>query len=452
MRLEHRALVLVLVLAACGGALRAQMAVCLASDLGPPTVDPVVIGGNVLLTAGCTLDFGPREVVLDGSCTLSVTTGTIRCARLSLLAGSQIQGPGATLTLESTNPGPHDGSITVEGTIDLSSAAGTGSLQITAGTGLAVLGAGKLDCRGLTANGSGGSITLAAQGNVVIDGSTTSVDTSSGSTGQGGDVSITTTAGDVEIKKRMRLDGGLFDAGWLDVTASGSIVTTGPITCDGGGTSANGFGTGGDATLIAGADISIGDDLFCRGASGNATTGGTDGGYMTLDAQGPIVIAADVRADGGFDEFGGYIEITCGGLFQQTSGLLDASGNGGEASGGNIDVFYGTLCNLFGNLDVQGTTNEFSEGGYVYVEGPGDLVTAGTIRAFGNTAGAVDLVSTAGSITHSGLMLVDGRNAFGYGGDVVISAVANAGGWASSLLLRSRRRMTCGRRSNAVGS
>jgi hypothetical protein len=95
-----------------------------AACFGPPGTDPVVISGAWQIASGANLDFGTRHVIVSTTGTL-VLNGpcTIGAAKLTMQAGSLIDGtavPLSDLTITTNPGGPHDGSASLMGMINLS--------------------------------------------------------------------------------------------------------------------------------------------------------------------------------------------------------------------------------------------------------------------------------------------------------------------------------------------
>ncbi len=399
-----------------------------ASVFGP--ADPVVIsGGWTFLPAGSTpFDFGDRHVVFSASASIVTNGAEIRAGRISLSAGAQLLG--SVEMRATTGGGPFaDGGVLVDGTIDASGGVGGhgGDIEIDAAGLLHVGGGGVLRARPSAGPGlHGGVITLQADGGLAIDAGATPIDAGAFEDGQtGGSLSLTAAGGSsVVCGRTLRTFGDR--GGAVSVSADGSITLQAPIEAHGGAGCAlgySGWGNGGDVTLDAGGDLVVGATIDvsgspCFGIAGDfqATAGG-NASFTQLNATGGYLPSSV------FVQASGDVQVSSG---------IDARGRSGlgfAGRGGYVTVIAGEMLAIVGTVDVRGGHDTFDgavvAGGVILTAGA-DL-DVGPIDANGYIAGDVALSSTAGDVTTDWIRTTanDLPN-IGLGGDVTIAAWRDA--------------------------
>jgi hypothetical protein len=365
-----------------------------ATDVCPASANPCVVSTNVVATTGSTLDFGARTLVIAQNRRIEVAgPGT-----LTIIAGAVTVEPGGQLRGSSTSR--VGGSITVQAAGDiLFQRSGTTRSQSDVSSPL-----------------TGGSLTLIAGGNVVVDGDLlgrgTTVDADGGA--------LTVTAGgSVRVGGDIRFPGGLGAfGGTVTIEAAGEVrvaTATPPQIVD-----ASGGINGGDITFTAGPliDTAARLDLGATGASG-------DGGFLTLTADGDIVLRGLVAgsASGTILEGGGFgadVSITAGGSFHildridisgavpdGEGGVLDAGagvdivqngqilaqGPGTESFGGNLFLVAGRLLHLNALVDLHG--GDLGGAGLLTAQADDEVRASAEVNADGD-AGFIQL-TTAGT-------------------------------------------------------
>jgi filamentous hemagglutinin family protein len=348
-------------------------------------VGSVTGGGSIFIRGG--------QLTLDQSFLYADTKSgngqgiDIQAQTVNLLNGAQIQ----ALTNGSGNAGSvsvNSNDITISGTgggfssaIFASAGAGStgnaGDIQITT-QNLNLMGGGELI---VSTRGAGnGGTTLVNASNIAISGKNSGIfaTANSGSTGNGGDILISTQSLTVAA-------GGLIDA---DTSGSGKggviSVTADNITID--GTGSGGFFTG------------ISSDVFANGNGGDIfiSTQGltlTNTGQITVDTHGPgkggliSVTANNITIDG----------TGSGGFFTGISSDVFANGNGG-------DVLIATQgLALTGGGQISASTNNAGNAGFL-------SITANNIAISGSNSGG-----------NSGIFATAETGSTGNGGGIFIT-------------------------------
>ncbi len=214
-----------------------------------------------------------------------------------------------------------------------------------------------------------------------------------------------TIAGSVEAEP-----GSLLDCGQRNLT----IGATGNLKV-----------TGGEMYLRAG-------NLTVNGPGGTISgVEGSDDSTATLDIDlsGTLSLSGKIRANG--QRGGGNIRVSAdGNILIPESGTdgIEADGTGNGADGGEIVLKALGTISIYDPVHAAGNaaTNSDSCGGTVEIEAVGDVVTGtdGHISAEGVTGGGgrVSISSTGGDVTIDEHVDVEGRSAYGDGGQIEISA------------------------------
>jgi len=367
----------------------------------PSGTGPCTIKKDFDVPAGCTLDFGARDVTLANLAVLDTGPGivTIRARNFTVAAGGFINGRGTATTA----PGNVGSTIRIQttgnvavlrttqtGRIEVSANATTGSIEIAAGGSVTVQGLLEADSLDTA---DGGFIDVNAGTDIVSIGGS---EISANGLGLGSGGSVTLTAGGtVNLGDSVDLDG--YDGGSFDVTAAGEVRLA-DITLRGSGFGSSTVtepGFGGTVSVDAGTNVALLGVINATGTSGG------DGGTIDVVADyGTVTISAPVRAEAGLPEpletgaGGGDISIyAAGALTVQSSGSVSARSDGGLGFGGVIA------------LD---TTS--------------DLTVAGVVDASGGSEGGTIDGVVDGNGTLSGSLLANARNPGGFGGTVDIAA------------------------------
>jgi hypothetical protein len=261
-----------------------------------------------------------------------------------------------------------------------------GNISLTSTAGAINTKAGSLDAR--TTSGKSGAIALQARNDT-----TTANLISYAQNGNAGNISLISTAGAIDTKAGTLYSySGNGNAGAVTLNASDSI-TTGNIN-----SYSLSNGNGGVVTLKAQNEINTSTGSISTIGYGIENTNG-NGGIVTLEA---------------------FNDITTGNIFTLV-------GSGGIGNAGNISLTSttGAINTIAGILDA-GTT--FGNGGTISLKAQSDITTA-DLRSYvvnngrGN-AGNISLTSTAGAIDTKAGTLYSNSNE-GNGGDITFNANAN---------------------------
>jgi hypothetical protein len=399
----------------------------IAADPGcPGGASPCEITKVFEVGDGCTLDFGSRAVTLakTGGIQMAQFVVEIRAGSFTVAGGASVDGQGfqgGNLTVKTTGdivvePGPGNTGILMGG-LDVG-----GSVTLMAGGNVVVDGAVKANRLGPEA--FGGKISLAAGGDIVT-GAQSVIDPRGGPQ-EGGAELFLTAGGRIDI-------GSVVDIGGDSVL----MADAGSALMVGANLLANGGGDGGDAGdifLRAGGDLEINGQIQCRGSS--LGIGGGSGGEIGIDSmRGDVFIRSEVTTrsgapdgDGGAvliatdEDEGGSIEVSAPG------GLLNAMGNGTESNAGEIRVGAGLDVTLGGRILASGGDSggeiTVTAGRHVTVN---DEIDA-SARSAGGLAGTVGISAgdaMSGDVTIQGKIDVSGGACSvvcGAAGDVDVSA------------------------------
>ncbi|RME01308.1 MAG: hypothetical protein D6812_08325, partial [Deltaproteobacteria bacterium] len=372
---------------------------CQADDVCAPGDNPCVIAQNYDVAAGCTFDFGDRDVILQANKTLKISGCALpvsfQAGSLTTQSGSVINGRnaggdcGADISISVNRDFTHDGELDVAGS------AQPGLITVVAGG--SVFSRGKWFANATTGDADGGSISLSVSGDVSFDRSTT-IDLHGGGDATGGDFELA-AAGNVTLNQTIDASGGNFDGGFITIEAGGTLTmaTTRAVTLT---ASATGEGYGGEIDLLSGGDMTLANASFngtidLHGGGGFEGFAG-DGGYLTLESGGNLILDAVTKVQGGSaSDTGGYggdveifsegdIEITAnlnlfgggpdgdGGFLTIVAGedlllsqTVDLSGNGVDSGGGDADISAGATISITGSIDASGKS---FGGGFVDIE------------------------------------------------------------------------------------
>lgn len=325
--------------------------VCTADAFGPIGQDPLTITGTWDIDYGCTLDFGQRKVILNG--TLNAEDVTIRAGELLINASGSIVGAWLPTVIELIEGGGHPGSATILGTIDHNDDVEGGAVLIFADGFVTIGGAGVVRARGTATDSYGGSIAIDAGGPITIDGAGISLNVSSGADGMGGTVSLTSSGSYVLINEDIDAHGGSSDGGSVHLEATQYVNVNGEIDVYG-ATYGGWAGFGGTLTVIAGTDISLAATIDAHGPTGTSANGGGEGGAVELTAGGSITISAEVNMSSGHHSDGGSIVATAGGDFVHTTGRIHVDGRQATSYGGVIEITAEENVTISGALEADG--------------------------------------------------------------------------------------------------
>ena len=327
-------------------------------------------------------------------------TGTTTLSSDSLFNGSSILKVEASALLKLAHTGTHGGTITDDGTIEITAQSGINNGDLNIGlTGVLLVDSGKL----LTLRNS------VVTGGTVTDNGTIEITSSSAINGaQLGNFQLTVDSGQTLTLDNTSITGGtVTDNGTIDVSGISSIngtttigspaVTTNAILENGAVTVESGATLKLDNVTVTGTiftdvatsstiQIDIGDTLAFNGATIN---GGTLNVFGELDSTGTSLISGATITNTGI------IDVTAGTLTIDATSTLDNTGtletNGGKFVIGAGAVVSGTATVTIaggGLADLVGTTTQtlnlnatFSGNGTLELDNPQHY--GGTITGFG---------------------------------------------------------------------
>ena len=310
-------------------------------------------------------------------------------------------------------------------------AANAGSVTIDSRSGITITGTVN-SVTGPDPNSNPGDVTLIARNDITTDIIDSYV--GNGGIGNGGNISLTSTAGSIDTSAG-RLDagtGGSGNGGAIALSAAGNI-TTGSIF-----SRSDGIGTGGAISLTSG-----GGDIDTSAGTLD-TTSAVNGGAIALSAAGNITtdnitstgqVSSGVinltSSDGSIDTTAGSLDsssrgnggaITLRATDNMTTGNLDSSSTG-AGNGGNI-TFSSTQGAI--NTDSLKSSADSGNGGAIALSAYGNITTdfldSYSINA-GN-GGDITLISTQGAIS-TGAGELNSSSATGNGGAIALSAIGN---------------------------
>jgi cysteine-rich repeat protein len=447
-----------------------------AGELCSAQADPCVVDDPITVASGSVIDVGQRQLLIAKGGDLDVGVGaiTVRAGRLTMQQGGSVQARGdksnggGRITIVATLiniAGTVDASGADGGTVDLRAGMGSNGGITVAGTGVVTADAlvaggwggtvkvataglageqgdvvldGLLGARGKagtqdTGGGSGGSIEVAAGGNIRGTDGARVLATGGGPDGDGGQIEFNTVVGsfalpalidahttaaeggggsisisvtfDLTVNSSIDASGGGFDGGNVDFE---SLI--GNVTVTDGGSIDVGGRQGGD-----GGSIEIDAAPFIPGRPASFTINGTlkavggggggDGGSISLLAADDMQIRGVVQADGGAGGEGGNVDI----LSVRGSVLVDGrvAADGSRNAGGAVWISAKGTASVKGEIKARG---EDADGGQIAVDadGPVELVGTALASASGTGAGGQVTVSSGATITVSGMVTSDG--------------------------------------------
>lgn len=385
-----------------------------ANDVCSPTQDPCQVDRTIVVPNQSVLNFGSRGLVLTSRGVLDVGSGrvTITAGTFEMQPGAQVRGNEGFSYVKIGTTG--DIKVRAQGNnkakIDLSSDDIAGALEMAAtGTGSVTID-GIIFSKGTDTFADGGAIDLrSAAGDVTITSADGDLSVGSGAQGFGGEIFL--SAGR-DIVAFHLLDGSGGDGGGGSIDAdAGRNATFNKLSVDAGG-----FGDGGFLTLTADGDIVLGAAVTGNG-SGGGDFGG-DGADIEIAAGGALTVAGDVVANAGDGGTGGSIDIGTIAGKVALNGALKAQGVGTDGCGGDITVASDDgLVDLRGLIDVSSGA---CGSGTVFLTTRGSLVVADEVNADGD-GGWVDARGSSITFADSAQVHADGAGQIA-AGNVVAAA------------------------------
>jgi hypothetical protein len=264
--------------------------------------------------------------------------------------------------------------------------ANTGSVDLEAARDIVLTG---VDLSSTREAGSGGVLTIAAGGNITVNGPVLAngdgPDQALG--GCGGQIEITADFGDVTVNSRVEAQGASPDGqgGEVSVSALGSVTvaSAGSLSSRANGTE----GCAGDVTVAAAIDVMVAGSLNASGGFGGAN--------VDIAAERNVTISGQIDATGrAFGSFGGSTTISASDIVP--SGRLTLSGRINVGGGPCSDL---AGCGVAGDADLAACFVDIPSSGRIFASSAdGGTVDIG-VRQQMTIAGLVDArASIAGGL------------------------------------------------------
>ncbi|MEQ9483612.1 MAG: CHAT domain-containing protein [Coleofasciculus sp. F4-SAH-05] len=360
--------------------------------------------GNFSMNTGDTIRAESRDIIISAGG--SVTLGEISTFVNSSDNGGDISitsanGSISAETLEARSSDGNGGEITLNADGDITVTDSIFSLAVFGnGNGGAITinsingGVNLERVNSSTGGGIGGYVTISAADDIIIDDfGDAPLNTAASTSGSGGNVTISSSNGNIWIPDGIDTTGGNNGGGGdkggnINLNAAGNILVTSDINAIGG------FGTGGTVNFRSNnGTIAVQGDISVTGAD-------NDGGDVTLYAEDNIDI---FQINTGSYYNGGAITIISNSGGIQTADIR-SSGSPYSGAGGAINLTATEEINT-GQIDSTGIL-----GGVISISTNGNINT-GQIDSFGESffgtedavGGTIDLTSNNGAITVQGL-------------------------------------------------
>jgi hypothetical protein len=422
------------------------------------TTSTCTIDGTLTVSApACTFDFGTRNLIVSGQVAAQGKTITLKAKSMKLTGLIDVRGPS----------GANAGSVTIVTT-------GMTALAYSQDGGTSAI----IDAS--SSAGAGGQITIQADGMVSL--AKGSITANGGPAASGGTITVSTTAGDVNVQIAVSASSGatatvpngsiaVLTPGSFVLGASGRLVADlGTIDVDaanGGASFADGSvvqanGGGGSITLLAGSVTAFGEfraagedgSVDLRAISGPmllsrpsqgitvgpgvqsvslATEASGAAGLLTmdmpilangaevdLDSEGSLVVSKKIETTGILDSGAGDISIGAVDDVQVTKAIVGAD----VYSDADLSIDARDIT-VEGNLDFRGGLD--TSGGQVSLSAARDLVLQGDIfvnvsGADSSDGGSIDLQAGRNVTVGSSVELIADGSQIGAGGSILVLA------------------------------
>jgi len=383
-----------------------------ATDICPAAADPCVVSAAHTVDPGSTLDFGARALdvqnkgkLVVGSGLMTILAGSLRVESGGNLLGNTAQDTAASIKVMTSGDIRIETGANGPGTVDVSASLNPGEIDLITHGNVVI--DGQVNSNASNTQGSGGVITVTADGNVGVTGS---IRAFAGTLGLGGSVTVM-AGGTLTQSGPIRVDGG--DGGDVELDALNGDVTSTDVNASAGGT----FGDGGCITVIASRNATVNGN-YLMPAAGSTSQGGGCGGLGDIEGTaGTVAINGTVDAHGAApDGDGGEVDITAGLDYVQPGSVL-VQGNGTDSCGGFFCGLIGRNFNQTGGTDVSGG---FCGGDASVMAGAASLGSSGEINAdAGADAGTSEIV--AQEITVAGKLHATGTASTNIAGTISLT-------------------------------
>ncbi|MCR9233764.1 MAG: cadherin domain-containing protein [bacterium] len=338
------------------------------------TFDQTLIGGNgITIQINSTDDIIFKDAVsTDGAVTVTADSDISGTGNISMETGSSLDAGTGTIDIDGANVLTRS-LTTTNGTASAVTIDAHNGNVVTRDNGVNALGDITVNATGSITledngvnTGEGGSVNVQADGDVISTGS--GIDTTNGAAA-GGNIAVTSNAGQVDLSNGSLLTG---DGGSITVNA-----VTGFTTLNTSLDTTAGTGGGSVEANVSNGTMSI--------TGGDATVNGA--GSILLTAKGAT---SDIQLDTNLTSADGSITLLADNditLSSTTSILSQASGSitlTADNDGSNV-----------GSITMDSGSRVESQGGQIQISAAGDIALSGITT----TGGRVDITSTLGGIT-----------------------------------------------------
>jgi hypothetical protein len=385
---------------------------------GLPGVDPVTIVGDIILPPECSLDFGDREVILEGN--IRALDLTLIATQMTILEKGVIEGGPGTTTVVLKVGRSHPGDLTVLGALTNDGSSG-GTIDILAG-GAVEVNRGLIQASARDPAGHGGFISIDAQGfiNTALPATGVGIQALSGESAEfNGEVSIVSHQGAMNLGGGIAVSGGTLSPGVVTIDGALGLELTAPISA-GGHCASGACSRAGLVRITSGRDLGTGA-ILVPGADDAVDAGDGDGGRVEIAAAGDISLNGDVLLTAGESSRGGSFTVFAGGSYHQGDKSIDAGSTKSTSSGGSIFISARDFS-FFGDILAQG--GDAGVAGSIQIVAEQSLAVDGNLIADGNSPSTgIELVSINNALKVTGPLNTQGRGDFGTGGPVSLLAV-----------------------------
>ncbi|MBN73504.1 MAG: hypothetical protein CME32_29975 [Gimesia sp.] len=338
------------------------------------TFDQTLTGGNgITIQISSTDDVILKDAVsTDGAVTVTADSDISGTGNMSMETGSSLEAGTGTIDIDGANVLTRS-LTTTNGTASAITIDAHNGNVVTRDNGVNALGDITVNATGSITledngvnTGEGGSVNVQADGDVISTGS--GIDTTNGAAA-GGNIAVTSTAGQVDLSNGSLLTG---DGGSLTVNA-----VTGFTTLNTSLDTTTGTGGGSVEANVSNGTMSI--------TGGNATVNGA--GSILLTAKGTT---SDIQLDTNLTSADGSIT-----LLADNDITLSATTNILSQASGSITLTADNDGSNVGSITMDSGSRVESQGGQIQISAAGDIALSGITT----TGGRVDITSTLGGIT-----------------------------------------------------
>ncbi|MFG6094106.1 filamentous hemagglutinin N-terminal domain-containing protein [Leptothoe sp. ISB3NOV94-8A] len=360
---------------------------------------------------------------------ISITTGNLSVLNAaSVGASTGGEGNSGQVKIEATGDIIVDGANSFIGSQVVSGATGnSGGISITTGN-LSVLNDAAVSAS-TGGEGNSGQVKIEATDNIVVDGTSSFIDSVVGPRAVGNSGGISITTGNLSVLNDAAISASTFgegNSGQIKIGATDNIIVDGANSFIGSEVVSGAVGNSGGISITTGNlsvlnDAIVGADTFGKGDSGRVKIKATDN--IIVDGADSFISSEVVP--GAVGNSGG-ISITTGNLSVLNDAAVSAS-TGGEGNSGQVkieatgDIVVDGANSLIGSQVASGAVG--NSGGISITTGNLSVLNAASVGASTGGEGNSGQVK----IEATGDIIVDGADSF-IGSQVVSGATGNSGG------------------------